>query len=51
MTVKKAKRNPAKGPRVEELKKQFSKLKGDIHISKRKTWFSEALDKLDKKDK
>lgn len=51
MTVKKAKKGPRKGPRLEELQKKLNKVKGDIHISRRKTWFSDALSNLDSKDK
>lgn len=46
--VKKGKR-PTKGPKL-EVKKLIKQLgiKGDIQISRRKTWFSEAMDKLEK---
>jgi hypothetical protein len=37
-----------KGPRLEELQKKLNKVKGDIHISRRKTWFSDVMDNLEK---
>lgn len=48
--VKKSKR-PIKGPKVEELQKKLNKVKGNIHVTRRKTWFSEAMDNLEKESK
>lgn len=50
MSVRKAKKKPTKGPKLEELQKKLDKVKGNIQISRRNTWFSEALSNLDKKD-
>lgn len=52
MSVKKGtKPRLIKNPKLEELQKKLDKVKGDIHISKRKTWFSEAMENLDKQEK
>jgi hypothetical protein len=48
--VKKSK-IPIKNVKVKELQKKLNKVKGDIHISKRKTWFSEAMESLEKENK
>jgi hypothetical protein len=52
MTVKKSVNGPKKSPSL-EVKKLIKKLgiKGNIQITRRKTWFSDAMSELDKKDK
>jgi len=54
MSVKKAVNRPRKekGPKL-EIRKLIKKLgiSGNIQISRRKTWFSEAMEKLDKETK
>jgi hypothetical protein len=50
MSVRKAKKKPIKGPKLEELQKKLDKVKGNIQISRRNTWFSDALTNLDKKE-
>ena len=36
---------------TDKIKEKAKKIKGNIQISVRKTWFSEAMSELDKQDK
>jgi len=46
MKIKTVRPKKIKGPRVDELKKKLEKIKGNFSVSRRKTWFSEAMDNL-----